>query len=638
MKYARIIPLLLLLFTCRFEKITQPASVQPGEIIDISITIYDDVVPEPNPHKGVLCMLVPQDWSFVSGSYDGSMGNGTFEPDTAWADSAEVCFPAVQMGDFMKWIALISDTGYSYAKPITINVIIRLRAGETKGCFGLGYLITKATQDLICTGWSPLSFPHVIGVGENCQPNPTREVIPDSEWDALFDRTDGWTGADGIYSIPLSGRESFTENETERTLFVFSDTFIGTVDANDRRQNARLVNNTYAILHGMAPDPEQIDFYWRVNSSNQPVALFEPETPNASPGDWYWLMDGLVLNDKIHVFGLKLEQGSGGAFNFQINGVTLISFVIDSANAILDCEQVDTPLFYKDPATGSEIVLGQAIMPMTEVSGNTGADGFIYIYGPRSGSSRKELVAARVTPELFEDFDQWRYWDGQSWSEDIRNCATLTTGISQEFSLNPLPDGRFILVYQSGEQVAIKFGESPTGPFAFSETIYHCPEAISDPNILVYNAKAHPHLSKPDELLISYNVNSLSFSDLMTKADIYHPRFIRLRLDEIPIADEQIEELPSIGSAILFQNYPNPFNASTLIRYTLQEPGRVTIKIYNIVGTEIKTLVDSNLTRGNYSVLWDGRSDTGETMSSGLYLYQIQSDSQILSRKLLYLK
>ena len=70
----------------------------------------------------------------------------------------------------------------------------------------------------------------------------------------------------------------------------------------------------------------------------------------------------------------------------------------------------------------------------------------------------------------------------------------------------------------------------PDGPARTARKIWHCPEPDRDPDIFVYNAKAHPHISAPGELLISYNVNTFDFFDHFKYADIYRPRFIRLRL------------------------------------------------------------------------------------------------------------
>ena len=56
-----VVSLLIILLQCRFDSINQPRSAQPGEIIEITLTIYDDLVPEPNAHKGLLCVLIPDD-------------------------------------------------------------------------------------------------------------------------------------------------------------------------------------------------------------------------------------------------------------------------------------------------------------------------------------------------------------------------------------------------------------------------------------------------------------------------------------------------------------------------------------------------------------------------------------------------
>lgn len=631
--------LVSLLVQCRFVEINQPKNAQPGETIDISVTVFDNIVPEPNPHKGVLCMLIPQDWSFISAEYSGDLGTGAMAMAPNWADSVEAHYPAAAFGLNMKWIGLISDTGYTYQNPITVTAKVRLQVGQNEGHFNLAYLVTKATGGLIGSdpSWAPLSYPHPIGVPDSGQVVQPFAVERASDWDALLDRTSGWTGADGIYSIPLSGNEIPSASSNERTLLVFSDTFIGRVDANNQRKDTKMVNNTYAVLHGHQPDPQQIQFFWRTNASGQPQAVFVPATLNANPGDWYWLMDGLALNEKIYVFGLRLNTGSGGGiFNFRIVGVNLLTFTLDDNDSVRNCQQFDTPLFYKNEAQGWEIVLGQAVMPLTAASGNPNPDGYIYIYGPRSGSSKKELVAARVLPAQIENFNHYQYWDGQSWSSRIENCAPITSGISQEFSVSPIDGGKFILVFQYGSQVGFRIGASPVGPFNFYKEIWHCPEVDEDPYILVYNAKAHPHLSTPGTLLISYNVNTFDFWDHFSNADIYRPRFITLELNKQVTSIEKKSERP--GSFRLAQNYPNPFNATTRIDFVLAQNARVVLKIYNVLGQVIKTLIDDNFSDGTHSIIWDGKNDSGEEIGSGVYVYRIQIDRDVESGKMLLLR
>jgi len=88
----------------------------------------------------------------------------------------------------------------------------------------------------------------------------------------------------------------------------------------------------------------------------------------------------------------------------------------------------------------------------------------------------------------------------------------------------------------------------------------------------------------------------------------------------------------------LDQNYPNPFNPSTTIRYALPKSAKVVLKIYNALGQEIITLVDKTQTVGEKSVVWDGRNQSGQLLSSGVYIYKLQADGFFESRKMLFLK
>ena len=360
-------------------------------------------------------------------------------------------------------------------------------------------------------------------------------IEPAKAWTDLFDRTQGWTGADGIYSIPLSGQE--TPGAFTPTLFVFSDTWIGEVGRDGlRKPGSTLVNNTLALLFPNQPAPANIKFFWGKEDDGDPRAVFLPATPETQPGDWYWLADGVALEAKVHLFTLRMRLGDGGPFNFAVSGVSRISLPLDSPHPIEDQEQVDTPLYFKSADEVYEHIFGAAILPNMSAAGAPAPDGYIYVYGVRSelASGKKEAIVARVLPADFESFDAWRYWNGEGWVPEISAVAPLpgTGWLSSEFSVTPLPDGRFVLVYQKvgiGPETAARVGTSPTGPFGPAVTLWTCPEADVDPDIFCYNAKAHPHLSGPNELLISYNVNTFDFADHVY-ADIYRPRFIRVRL------------------------------------------------------------------------------------------------------------
>jgi len=100
---------------------------------------------------------------------------------------------------------------------------------------------------------------------------------------------------------------------------------------------------------------------------------------------------------------------------------------------------------------------------------------------------------------------------------------------------------------------------------------------------------------------------------------------------------ESDDLLPEVFS--LSQNYPNPFNPSTTINYTLPIALRVSLKIYNIMGQEVRSLKhDKKQQAGFYSVIWDGRDHTGSLLPSGVYFYKIEAGEYIKIRKLTLLK
>ena len=88
----------------------------------------------------------------------------------------------------------------------------------------------------------------------------------------------------------------------------------------------------------------------------------------------------------------------------------------------------------------------------------------------------------------------------------------------------------------------------------------------------------------------------------------------------------------------LHQNYPNPFNPTTLIRYDLRENVQVTLRIYNLLGQEVRTLVNGFQPAGQQQVLWDGLDNKNNTVPSGIYIYRIEAGSFVNARKMVMLQ
>jgi hypothetical protein len=86
------------------------------------------------------------------------------------------------------------------------------------------------------------------------------------------------------------------------------------------------------------------------------------------------------------------------------------------------------------------------------------------------------------------------------------------------------------------------------------------------------------------------------------------------------------------------QNYPNPFNPSTLINYQLPQPGHVRLSIFNLLGQEVRTLVDKDLSAGYHQILWDAKDNSGRVVGSGIYLYVIEAGDFEQAKKMMLLK
>ena len=83
----------------------------------------------------------------------------------------------------------------------------------------------------------------------------------------------------------------------------------------------------------------------------------------------------------------------------------------------------------------------------------------------------------------------------------------------------------------------------------------------------------------------------------------------------------------------LFENYPNPFNPTTTIKYQIQELSFVTIKVYDLLGNEIETLVNEQKPTGSYEITW-----YEEQLTSGVYFYRLQAGSFVETKKMVLMK
>ncbi|MBK7497597.1 MAG: T9SS type A sorting domain-containing protein [Ignavibacteriales bacterium] len=129
-------------------------------------------------------------------------------------------------------------------------------------------------------------------------------------------------------------------------------------------------------------------------------------------------------------------------------------------------------------------------------------------------------------------------------------------------------------------------------------------------------------------------MNDYSFTDKTVDAGSYTYRLMQKDFDGTFAYSQEVEvdiDLPLDYS--LDQNYPNPFNPTTTIRYAIPEDNFVSIKLYDVLGNEVITLVNEQKQAGRYEMLFNASN-----IASGVYYYQINSGSFTQTRKLMLMK
>jgi len=125
---------------------------------------------------------------------------------------------------------------------------------------------------------------------------------------------------------------------------------------------------------------------------------------------------------------------------------------------------------------------------------------------------------------------------------------------------------------------------------------------------------------------------------------VYPPRY-NLRYDTeqpavICLTDMPIsapDDVPQQRSG-LDQNYPNPFNPITTIDFHLASAGKTVMKIYDVRGNLVRTLLNEPVSAGSHSVIWDGTDNSGRKVVSGSYFYQLESNGLMMTKKSLLVK
>lgn len=368
------------------------------------------------------------------------------------------------------------------------------------------------------------------------------DEVPD--YSAMLSNYEGWSGADGIYTVNLDGKDyDYTRDPAQQnTFFVFSDTIVSSVNPITKiRSGVSMPNNTSAILTGGKPDCTRISFTFP--QKGEATANIAPPTPipatKAGKFIYYWLGDTFVSGNYLYVYALRIDSVNT-VYGFEQVGVDLARYEIvdgqvnyDSLTVIND--QNNRLCDISNPR--GEFYFGGAVYQSTEAAGVLNPDGYVYVYGYNDVENHgRELVVSRVLPEYIEDFSKYEYLNSENqWVSEVpKTFMYLADDIAPECSVTQIQSGenkgKFLFVnthITNTPTIMASISDTPYTVFDSKTIVYvhdTCLTTVGNGNN-TYNAKAHPALSGPNEILITYNVNG---DDCFRYADIYRPRFLRL--------------------------------------------------------------------------------------------------------------
>lgn len=251
---------------------------------------------------------------------------------------------------------------------------------------------------------------------------------------------------------------------------------------------------------------------------------------------WFWLQDGIIHNSKLYslpyVVTSDLTQREG--FQFKIEGIALTETEIENGKIDFSKTKQKMTSLYREH---NKIIynLGSCFYNNTYSSNEKNPDGYIYIYGyinnqKESFEFGNQLIVSRIKEEDFPNLNKLTFYSNGEFVSDILQATPILNHVSCEMSIHQDNDC-YIAIFTYDVQskyIAYSISKTPYGPFEKTNICYVCPENLC-PHMYLYNAKAHPHLSKEGDILVSYNVNTSNFDENIKYGRTYGPRFLSLK-------------------------------------------------------------------------------------------------------------
>jgi hypothetical protein len=341
---------------------------------------------------------------------------------------------------------------------------------------------------------------------ESPKPAMVSNVVPAQSLSSKFQHTNGWTGGDGAYSIPLS--------ET-KTLWLFGDSWIGNIK-NGKRQNAVMINNA-AAWQSLDKPNAPMQFFWRTHKG-KPASLI----PSPVKDRYYWPMDGALVRGKLYIFVRQVRSlpKETGPFAFKVEGAELLSI-----NNPTQPPPKWNITHIALPPEASRLELGSACLAGNE---------YLYAYGTAPFKTKTgtihNLCVARMTFGNIEHPPHWEYYTNTGWRESDTPFNILPD-VASELSVKQVPGiPGYVATWVDFKtrKIMMSRAQNPEGQWCQPEPLYACCEPATE---FVYSAKHHPELTTaPGQMMLTYCRNVRTLKEHMEKPNVYAPVAVLVKL------------------------------------------------------------------------------------------------------------
>ena len=411
--------------------------------------------------------------------------------------------------------------------------------------------------------------------------------IPDSTFNTLL-RTEngGWVAGDATYSIYLPDG---------RTLWLFGDSFIGTVNSDSSlASGAKMIRNCALIQEG-----DIISALYQGTFSN-PSNFIQTPTPDST---WFWPEHGIIEDNDLKIIFSEFGTNDGApGWNFEYRNAYVATFSYPEIE-LMSLE----PLPYYEQ---NGVMYGDRLL-------NDGD--YTYIYGRKEENPTNNIPIVHLARTSIGDImGNWEFFDGNYWLDDPTVTKKLTDHpVSQQFGVFKHMD-KYVLITQEiwlGAKVYSLVANQPEGPYSNLTVLYETPRPF--PDMLTYNSYSHPQFNENNELLISYNSNG-DFWEIFNNIELYRPTFFR-----VPYIIIHPSFLPTSIDETIDGNanvvcYPNPAQTTITFKLGTQNSGSTTVDIFNLFGGLVKTVIVNNSKQKELKI-----EIPIDDLPTGLYIYKV---------------